>query len=385
MAIPEEEKIPLLRCFHEKSYDRGWKMSCGSGAYKDLMERYPMVTKVFLTLDSEYQRVIADICKKMGNGMADFIPKTVETVDEYDLYCHYVAGLVGVGLSQLFAATGLESQEFFKLPELSNQMGLFLQKTNIIRDYLEDINEEPAPRMFWPKEIWGEYADALAEFKDPENSKAAVQCLNHMVLDALRHAVPAIDYMARLRHPAVFKFCAIPQAMALSTLALCYNNHDVFTRVVKMRRGETAKLMFHLEDFPSLCYAFLAINRRLAAKATQDVSGDDPSQEGVIAACLTLEKHVRAALRERWNAEQAIKKAQEEAPLSIFSRILLLTMSLLYTAYAWQVDIVREWLELPARPGSTGLDRFNRGVAAVFMGYALVMVVTGRRIGAPQM
>jgi farnesyl-diphosphate farnesyltransferase len=25
-------------------------------------------------------------------------------------------------------------------------MGLFLQKTNIIRDYLEDINEEPAPR-----------------------------------------------------------------------------------------------------------------------------------------------------------------------------------------------------------------------------------------------
>jgi len=25
-------------------------------------------------------------------------------------------------------------------------MGLFLQKTNIIRDYLEDILEEPAPR-----------------------------------------------------------------------------------------------------------------------------------------------------------------------------------------------------------------------------------------------
>jgi farnesyl-diphosphate farnesyltransferase len=51
-------------------------------------------------------------------------------------------------------------------------MGLFLQKTNIIRDYLEvrqcpcrvnlpvssaapqDIMEEPAPRMFWPKAVW---------------------------------------------------------------------------------------------------------------------------------------------------------------------------------------------------------------------------------------
>ena len=29
--------------------------------------------------------------------------------------------------------------------------------------------------------------------------------------------------------------------MAIATLSLCYNNHAVFTRVVKMRRGEVAK------------------------------------------------------------------------------------------------------------------------------------------------
>ncbi len=45
----------------------------------------------------------------------------------------------------------------------------------------EDILEEPAPRMFWPREIWGRYADTLAAFKEPGNRKAAVQCLNHMV------------------------------------------------------------------------------------------------------------------------------------------------------------------------------------------------------------
>ena len=27
----------------------------------------------------------------------------------------------------------------------------------------------------------------------------------------------------------VFRFCAIPQVMAIGTLALCYNNHEVFT------------------------------------------------------------------------------------------------------------------------------------------------------------
>lgn len=47
--------------------------------------------------------MIADITRRMGAGMAEFIQKDeVVTLAEYDLYCHYVAGLVGVGLSQLF-------------------------------------------------------------------------------------------------------------------------------------------------------------------------------------------------------------------------------------------------------------------------------------------
>ena len=83
--------------------------------------------------------MIADITKRMGAGMAEYIPKEVLTVDEYDKYCYYVAGLVGVGLSKLFAVSELEGEWVMDLAEgeLSNSMGKFLQKTNIIRDYLE--------------------------------------------------------------------------------------------------------------------------------------------------------------------------------------------------------------------------------------------------------
>ena len=48
----------------------------------------------------------------------------IETVDDYDNYCHYVAGLVGLGLSKLFYASG---SEVLASEELSNSMGLFLQ------------------------------------------------------------------------------------------------------------------------------------------------------------------------------------------------------------------------------------------------------------------
>jgi phytoene/squalene synthetase len=67
-----------------------------------------------------------------------------------------------------------------------------------------------------------------------------VCCLNDMVTDAMRHAPYCLEYMSKLRDPQVFKFCAIPQVMALATLSLCYNNGKVFEGVVKMRRGQTA-------------------------------------------------------------------------------------------------------------------------------------------------
>jgi phytoene/squalene synthetase len=89
------------------------------------------------------------------------------------------AGLVGIGLCHLFAASSCEGKQFeSKMDNLANHMGLFLQKTNIIRDYLEDILEEPAPRMFWPQEIWGKHANKLADFKEPQNRCAIVAVCN---------------------------------------------------------------------------------------------------------------------------------------------------------------------------------------------------------------
>uniref|UniRef100_A0A2C9V1B0 Squalene synthase n=1 Tax=Manihot esculenta TaxID=3983 RepID=A0A2C9V1B0_MANES len=234
-SIPTDVKVPILIAFHRHIYDRDWHFSCGSKDYKVLMDQFHHVSTAFLALGKSYQEAIEDITKRMGAGMAKFICKEVETVDDYDEYCHYVAGLVGLGLSKLFYASQLEDLA----PDgLSNSMGLFLQKTNIIRDYLEDINEIPKSRMFWPRQIWSKYVHKLEDLKYEENSVKAVQCLNDMVTNALTHVDDCLNYMSALRDPAIFRFCAIPQIMAIGTLALCYNNIEVFRGVVKMRRGK---------------------------------------------------------------------------------------------------------------------------------------------------
>lgn len=57
---------------------------------------------------------------------------------------------MGIGLSRLFSASEFEDPLVGEDVERANSMGLFLQKTNIIRDYLEDQREG---REFWPQEV----------------------------------------------------------------------------------------------------------------------------------------------------------------------------------------------------------------------------------------
>lgn len=121
--------------------------------------------------------------------------------------------------------------------------------------------------MFWPAEIWGRYAASLDEFKEKEAAPAALACLNHMVTDAMRHALPALTYMERVADPRVFRFCAIPQLMAAATLSLCYDNHGVFEGVVKMRRGETAVVLLRTRSMEDVYVGFARFARQITEKA----------------------------------------------------------------------------------------------------------------------
>nr|ARE29887.1 squalene synthase [Cucumis sativus]ARE29888.1 squalene synthase [Cucumis sativus] len=282
-SIQTDIKVPILKAFHCHIYNRDWHFSCGTKDYKVLMDEFHHVSTAFLELGKGYQEAIEDITKRMGAGMAKFICQEVETVDDYDEYCHYVAGLVGLGLSKLFHAAELED---LAPDSLSNSMGLFLQKTNIIRDYLEDINEIPKSRMFWPREIWGKYADKLEDFKYEENSVKAVQCLNDLVTNALNHVEDCLKYMSNLRDLSIFRFCAIPQIMAIGTLALCYNNVEVFRGVVKMRRGLTAKVIDRTKTMADVYGAFFDFSVMLKAK----VNSNDPNASKTLSRIEAIQK-----------------------------------------------------------------------------------------------
>ncbi|GIL43026.1 hypothetical protein Vafri_829 [Volvox africanus] len=376
MALEVGFKVGQLKLFHENIYKKGFTISCGYNHYKKLMAKFNVVVDVFLKLEDVFQKVIADITRRMGCGMAEFIEKEVITVTDYDMYCHYVAGLVGIGLSQLFAACGLESTSVPAQEDLSNHMGLFLQKTNIIRDYLEDIMEEPAPRMFWPREIWGQYGTSLEDFKDPVNRKQAVQCLNHMITDALRHLPYCLQYLRQLHNALVFRFCAIPQIMAMGTLALCYNNGKVFEGVVKMRRGQTAKVFQTCNDMGDVYRWFLQFLRILEAKVSSAVAQDDPSLASMRTEVSASLSQCRAALVQ-WHA------AQPGSALALIRDWTLLAVSGSYFYYVWRLGgSGPESLPELLRPYAWVLEQHaevQRAVSVLVLVLVFAVVVSERR------
>ncbi|KAM9069769.1 squalene synthase isoform X1 [Sarcophilus harrisii] len=270
MTISMEKKVPLLQNFHSYLYQPDWRYMESNQKDRQVLEDFSTVSLEFRNLAESYQVVINDICQKMGHGMAEFLEKKVNSVQEWEKYCHYVAGLVGIGLSRLFSASELEDPIVGQDSKLANSMGLFLQKTNIIRDYLEDIMEG---REFWPQEVWSRYAKKLSDLAKPENIDLAVHCLNELITNALQHIPDVLTYLSQLRNQSVFNFCAIPQVMAIATLAACYNNQQVFRGRVKIRKGQAVTLMMEATNMP----AVKAIMYQYMEEIYQRIPSSDPS------------------------------------------------------------------------------------------------------------
>ncbi|KAJ6409821.1 hypothetical protein OIU84_009329 [Salix udensis] len=319
-SIPTDVKVPILIAFHRHIYDRDWHFSCGTKDYKVLMDQFHDVSTAFLELEKGYQEAIEDTTKNMGAGMAKFICKELETIDDYDEYSHYAAGLVGLGLSKLFNASDLASDR------LSSSLGLLLQKTNIIRDYLEDINEIPKSRMFWPREIWSKYVNKLEDLKNEENSVKAVQCLNEMVTNSLMHVNGCLEFMSELREPDILPFFAIPQVMAIGTLAMCYNNINVFKGVVKMRRGLTAQIIHRTKTMADVYGAFFDFSCMLKSK----VDKNDPNAAKTLSSLEAIQKTCRES--GALNKRKSYIIRNELKYNSVLTVLLLIILSIIFAS-----------------------------------------------------
>jgi farnesyl-diphosphate farnesyltransferase len=283
----KEERARYLKIFYK---DFTPINNVGEPQYRPLIQNYDRVGNVFKLLNNNAQKIILDITKRMGEGMAEFVLSDykIDTKADYNKYCNIVAGYVGEGLMKLSANANYETNELideiltYKNLDLNHgfggldkSMGLFLQKTNIIRDYKEDIEYDKA---WWPKEIWYKYKKNFKDMGDDDSSR---NCLNEMILDALELVPDILTFHEKLTDNKIFQFCVIPQVMAIATLENCFDNSEVFNKNIKIRKGLALKMMEsskNIEDMYSWFHTFIV-------KIKRRIRYNDPNRDNLLEIC----------------------------------------------------------------------------------------------------
>lgn len=322
MSIDPKIKIPLLRSFHEKLLLKDWTFDGNAETEKDriVLVKFDAILTEYAKLKPEYQDIIKEITEKMGNGMADYIVDEefnlngVKTIKDYDLYCFYVAGLVGHGLTKLGVASQFSDPYLLDHMELSDSMGLFLQKTNIIRDYKEDLDDG---RSFWPEEIWGKYADKLSDFASVENEEKGLHCITDLVLNAMNHIKDCLKYLTMVYDHSTFNFCAIPQVMAIATLAEVFQNKDVFKKNVKIRKGVAISLILKSRTYDGVLEIFSQYLRIIHHK----VPVSDPNYLAIGIKCGEIEQFIEELYPNPAHLPKGVKPMQTEFYLRALKKL----------------------------------------------------------------
>ncbi|EMD89916.1 hypothetical protein COCC4DRAFT_158318 [Bipolaris maydis ATCC 48331] len=352
MTIPLAKKEPFLRNFQDFLEQDGWTFTENGPNEKDrqLLVEFNVVIEEFKKIKPAYKEIIKDITRRMGNGMADYANNAefnagVKTIKEYELYCHYVAGLVGEGCTRLFVEAGLANAALLKRPELMESMGQLLQQVNITRDIREDFDDG---RRFWPKEIWSKHVDNFEDLFKPENREKALNASSEMILTALTRVEDSLYYLAGLREQSVFNFCAMPQSMAIATLEACFQNYDLFHKNVKITKGEACQLMLEsTQNLQLVCEVF----RRYARKIAKKNNPHDPSFLKISITLGKIEQFIESIFPSQQpppdrkapaTIEEAMKKQKEDAEANwdlvyvvaaVIGTVLVMTSLMLFIAH----------------------------------------------------
>ena len=158
---------------------------------------------------------------------------------DYNEYCYYVAGTVGHMATELAVTQyGLHEDVVTKLVATCEACGRGLQKTNILKDFAEDLGRGISYLPYtWHRE---------ADFTPLSLAGAPVQWQKKVIGDVVRELRDATEYVLALPyHAAGYRMASLMSLLpAYQTLLLAAEQHDIlFTSEhhVKISRTTLAK------------------------------------------------------------------------------------------------------------------------------------------------
>ncbi len=197
-------------------------------AERELVAATDKVIRVLHSFPAESRSAIERCVRIMCDGMPAFQRnKSLEglaDLPQLDLYCYYVAGVVGEMLTDLFCQhcpdLGSERDEMMRL---AVSFGQGLQMTNILKDVWDD---READTCWWPRSVFAAHGVKLTDIEAQHTTEDFAAGLAELVGVAHAHLRNALEYTCRIpkRETGIRKFCLWAIGLAVLTLRKIHAN-----------------------------------------------------------------------------------------------------------------------------------------------------------------
>jgi farnesyl-diphosphate farnesyltransferase len=241
--------------------------------------------KIYATLPGPTQQVIADWVLVMAQGMAQLEEATspplttrhngirlLVSEQDYNRYCYFVAGTVGyLGTELVVAHYELADDVAQRLYDTCEACGRGLQKTNIIKDFAEDLQRQicylPAT---WLREA--QYAPLALEGAPRAWKQRVINDVQDELHQALEHVLTVPPSAAGYRKASLL--CLLP---ALRTLLLA---------------AQKAESLFTPQHY-------VKISRQTMLQCVLDAQSIWMDNDAILRHCLALEEAIANAFERR--------------------------------------------------------------------------------------
>ncbi len=207
---------------------------------KILIENMNIVLKTFTTFSEDIRKTSISYLKEMGYGMIYYQDHPIRTFEDLNDYCYYVAGTVGLYLTDI--SNTLDKLNIDK--DKAKRFGLFLQKVNIIKDAPKDYTEN---RVFWPLSMF-DNENPAPYFEDEAYRELFIHILEAMISNALNDFKDSIEYIISIdnkKAPGYKQFCIIVALMGYETLKFISENKENFLTLeeIKIAKKTTTNIV----------------------------------------------------------------------------------------------------------------------------------------------
>jgi len=217
----------------------------GESADGQLCRRAGAPLRLFRALPATQRRVIRPRVLVMLNGMREYCRRgdangglRMQSLDDLERYCYYVAGTVGRLLTDLFLqlTPNLDAERRGTVTRTAVSFGIGLQMVNIVKDVAEDFERKA---VFLPGDLLAASGIPVPELLHPEHREAGLAVVRAACVRARTHLERAVTYTQTWPLPEgrpVREFCAVPLLLALATLQEVESGRDT------LRAGEDPKI-----------------------------------------------------------------------------------------------------------------------------------------------